>query len=66
MVLNPKNEKIKSIEVYNIAGQKVFHDNTANNASSIKYRLRNLASGIYVIRLSTENNSILTKKIVVK
>ena len=49
---------VKSIEIYNIQGQKVLSSNQK------QINVSNLASGIYMIRIQDVDNAIATKKIV--
>ncbi len=62
-ISNPNNIDIKQVEVFNIAGQKVYDNNTVSNESSINFKLNNLFTGAYIIKLVTNDNSILTQKI---
>jgi len=65
VVMNPKNEDIKSIEVINMLGQSVYK--TQGYAGSYnEYALQNLSTGAYVINLVTATNASISKKIVVK
>jgi len=55
----------KSIAVQNLLGNTVYHsqNNTANN---IEIDLRNLAVGVYVVKVITESGNIYTEKVVYK
>jgi hypothetical protein len=50
--------EIKSVEVYNLQGQKV------KTALSKQVNVSDLASGIYMVRMKDENNAVETKRIV--
>ena len=66
MTLPPNSEKIKSIELYNILGQSVYRNLNTYEGTYNEYEVQNLATGTYVIKLATQDNRILTKKIIVK
>lgn len=66
IVLNPESQKVNSIELYNVFGQTVYSNQNIYQGNSIEVEPRNLTSGIYIIRLVTANNGMLTKKIIVK
>ena len=51
---------IKSVEVYNLQGQKVL----VSNQSQIN--MSNLSAGIYMLRIEDENNAVNTKRIIKK
>lgn len=58
-ILNIEIEReIKSVEIYNMQGQKVLSSN--QKQVNVSY----LANGIYMVRVEDENNSIKTNKIV--
>lgn len=58
-ILNIELEnEIKSIEIYNLQGQKVVSSNQK------QVSVAELASGIYMIRIEDENNGVTTKRIV--
>jgi Concanavalin A-like lectin/glucanases superfamily/Secretion system C-terminal sorting domain/Purple acid Phosphatase, N-terminal domain len=58
-VLNIKsNSELKSVEIYNLQGQKVKSSNQKQTNVS------DLASGIYMVRIQDENDGVATEKIV--
>ncbi len=60
-ILNIKTElDLKSIEIYNIQGQKVLESNQK------QINVSNLASGIYMVKLQDVENNTATKKIIIK
>ncbi len=66
VVLNSKNKKIRSIELYNIFGQSVYSNASINEESYSEIQLRNLSPGTYIIKLVTSENGVLTKKILAR
>ncbi len=56
----PNGENISSVEVLNIAGQKVLIENQRNNHIS----LENLNPGIYILNVITENKTVYSAKII--
>ncbi|WP_439151017.1 T9SS type A sorting domain-containing protein [Winogradskyella sp.] len=63
-ISNPNNKKIKSIELYDILGKSVYSNRISNTENTQDIQLNNLATGAYIIRLITEENGIITKKII--
>jgi putative surface-exposed virulence protein len=66
VIFNPKNLKLKGLEAYNIIGQSVYTNNQLWEGTYGEYELQNLSTGTYIIKLYTENNKAITKKIIVK
>lgn len=66
IINNPKNVKISNIEMYAISGQMVDNKIIYNENQRVEYTLSDMNTGIYIVRLITETNSILTKKIIIK
>ncbi|WP_312767646.1 T9SS type A sorting domain-containing protein [Epilithonimonas sp.] len=54
------NKKVTSLELYNIAGQKVLQFNENN------LDLTSLTAGVYVLKIKTENGEISSSKIIKK
>ncbi len=66
VILNPKSKVISNIEVYDILGKSVYRNKLNNEENSSEVELNNLIAGIYIVRLVTAENGVLTKKIIVK
>jgi len=66
VVLNPTNLDVSHIEIYNTSGQYVYNIGDIINTSSSEYSIDNLTSGIYIIRLSTDDGIVVNKKVIVK
>jgi hypothetical protein len=65
VVLNPTNSILTNIEVYNISGQLVYNIKDVIDNSRSEYRIDNLTSGAYIVRINTNDNKVTTKKIIV-
>lgn len=65
VLINPNQIEVKSIAMYNLLGQSVYTLNDLLTSSHSEYEVNNLSSGAYIIKLSTANNVVMTKKIVV-
>jgi hypothetical protein len=57
------NSKIESLEVFNVAGKKVFSRNYNNATFKKKFNLSQLEEGIYFVRVYSKNKYI-TKKLI--
>lgn len=62
----PNNEKISSIEMYNILGTKVMTRSEVNSANKT-LDVSNLSSGLYMLKLNdTDGNTLAIKKVIKK
>ena len=52
--------KLKSVEIYNIHGQKLI------TATQKQINISSLSSGIYLVRVEDDKNNTTTKKIIKK
>jgi hypothetical protein len=66
VVMNPNGVGIAQISVTNILGQRVYQNTNTYPGSYNEYGLQGLATGTYIVQLVTEDNSIVTKKFIVK
>uniref|UniRef100_UPI00398C7AB2 T9SS type A sorting domain-containing protein n=1 Tax=Winogradskyella sp. A2 TaxID=3366944 RepID=UPI00398C7AB2 len=65
VVMNPNGVGIAHISVTNILGQRVYQNGNAYPGSYNEYDLQGLTTGIYIVQLTTDNNAIFSKKIVI-
>ncbi|WP_138434316.1 T9SS type A sorting domain-containing protein [Winogradskyella algicola] len=65
VVLNPTNSILTNIEVYNISGQLVYNIKDVIDNTHSEYRIDNLTSGTYIVRINTNDYKVITKKIIV-
>jgi hypothetical protein len=66
VILNPRNAELKQIELFNITGQSVYVNEKLWKGSYNEYKIENLNTGTYVVKLSTVDNNTITKKIIIK
>ena len=66
VISNPTNKSVQNVEVYAVTGQRVYVNNISSSNDSVRYQVRNLHSGIYVVRVRTKNNRLFTQKIIAK
>lgn len=66
VVMNPRNETIKNIEVINMLGQSAYNIKNTFDGTYNEYNVYGLNSGTYIIKLVTETNAVITKKFIIK
>ena len=65
VVLNPKNLKINSIELFDITGKLVFNKLVNNTTTRLSYSTKNLSDGVYLVKTTLSNSNTTTKKVIV-
>ncbi len=60
------SENIKSIEVYNVAGQLVRTITVSEPTFTTKFNTQNLTSGLYLVKVETVKGHIATKKLTIQ
>ncbi len=65
VLVNPKLQTIKRIELFNIIGQSILTIDEVSQNEHSEYKVKNLSSGGYIIKLYTDNGSV-AKKVLVK
>lgn len=56
------SEKVKSIELYNTLGQRIYYRNVFN-ISDIKINVSNFRKGVYFIKVNFESNKVVSSKL---
>jgi uncharacterized repeat protein (TIGR01451 family) len=65
MITNSSIDKISKVAVYDVSGKKIYTIN--NNAlSTLDIDVSQFAKGMYLIELTSESNSKITKKLILK
>lgn len=62
---NPNFVHVKSIELYNLLGQQVAQINDISELDYSEYKVKNLSSGTYILKIDTLSG-LLSKKVLVK
>ncbi len=65
VIMNPRLESIKSVELYSILGQSIYENNEVETKSYVELEVKDLSAGTYIIKIQTENNSIISKKVLI-
>ena len=65
VLVNPNQTEIKNIELLNILGQSILKINKIDQQETIEYKVKNLSSGTYVLKMHTVSGSV-SKKVLVK
>jgi hypothetical protein len=65
-VNNPTLKKLNTLILYDIAGRIIFEKKDLGNEPSIQFSTSNLNDGIYIVKLTAENQQKINQKIIVK
>ncbi|RKE94940.1 LamG-like jellyroll fold domain-containing protein [Ichthyenterobacterium magnum] len=65
VLLNPTNKDIKYLELFNIAGQSIATIDDISELDYSEYKVKNLSTGTYIIKIHTVSGSV-SKKVLVK
>jgi len=62
-ILNPLQENLKSVEVFDMTGKRVLFQGNLGNQGQYIFSTSQLAESVYVVKISTTDNISITKKI---
>lgn len=65
IIINPTLKHIKSVELFNILGQTVYSIKDIPSINYSEFKINNISSGTYIVKLHTETGT-LTKKVLVE
>jgi hypothetical protein len=65
-IANNKNLEIEEATLFSILGQKIKHWEINSNENSMKLPVKNIETGVYIVKIKTNNNTYFTEKIIIK
>ena len=65
VLFNPNFKDVKSIALYNIIGQKITTIEDISELDYAEYKVKNLSTGTYIIKIDTLSG-LISKKVLVK
>ena len=65
VLVNPINKEIQSIEMFNVIGQSIFLTDDVPGTNYVEYKVDNLSTGTYILKIKTPNGT-LSKKVLVE
>jgi len=66
IIQNPNREKITRVNIFNIIGQSITGFDHDANESTIQYKVKNLPSAVYVVKVQLEDKTWYSKKIIIE
>ena len=66
VLINPNNITVKRIALFNMLGQEVLNIKDIAQSNNAKYKADTLSTGAYIIKLYTQDNAVINKKVIVK
>ena len=65
VINNPKLTTVKTVELYSILGQSIYFNDTVPSESYVTLKVKDLSAGTYIIKIETEDNQTISKKVLV-
>lgn len=65
-IVNSKNTKIKEVTLFSILGQKINHWKVDSSDNNIKLQVKNVETGIYIVKIKTNDGNYFSEKIIIK
>ncbi|MCF7560895.1 T9SS type A sorting domain-containing protein [Sabulilitoribacter multivorans] len=62
---NPNRLSLKNISVFDVSGKRVIIETINSENRKYSYSTKSYADGIYIVKVETSNNKVITKKVVV-
>ncbi len=64
-IYNPKFMDVQAVSVFDMTGKQILNKQNLGNNERFSFSTQNLAQAIYIVKITTKKNNILTKKITV-
>ncbi|MDA8650819.1 T9SS type A sorting domain-containing protein [Flavobacteriaceae bacterium] len=62
-VYNPEAYQVNEANIYDMSGKLVYFAYALGNASYFSFPTYNFADGVYLVRMVTENNGVVSYKL---
>ena len=62
---NPNNLTINTFSLFDVSGKQVMHANISSDKRKHTYSTKSFSNGVYVVKISLDNNQVFSKKIVI-
>ncbi|MDO5971838.1 T9SS type A sorting domain-containing protein [Flavivirga aquimarina] len=64
-ILNPNTLNIKAFSLFDVSGKEVINKKVYDSKNAYTYSTKSLSDGVYIIKISLDNNQELSKKIII-
>ena len=61
----PNNEKLESLELYNVEGRRKDHKSIRTDFNSYKIDVSHLTQGLYFLKMQLKKNKTVTRTIII-
>ena len=65
-IFNSKNTEIKEVVLFSILGQKINQWNVNGSENNIKLPVKNVETGVYIVKIKTNDGNYFSEKIIIK
>jgi len=62
-VINPEQAELVNVELYDVSGKRIFNRQNLGNNQSYTFPTNNLATGIYIVRMQTQDGLTKARKV---
>ncbi len=65
-IQNPEKVELITCSLYDVAGKLIFSKKDLGANESYDFPVSNLSEGVYIVRVITNGNSEISKKVIIK
>ncbi|MFN7015038.1 MAG: T9SS type A sorting domain-containing protein, partial [Bacteroidia bacterium] len=65
-IVNNQKLEIEEVTLFSILGQKINHWKTNSSENNIKLPVKNVETGVYIVKIKTIDNNFFSQKIIIK
>ena len=65
-ISNPNTLNISTIEIYSVLGNLTYQSGLNTTANTVSLDVNSLNSGIYLLKMTTENGQTINQKLIMK
>lgn len=65
-IVNSKNTEIEEVILFSILGQKINHWKVNSSENHIKLPVKNVETGVYIVKIKTNDGNYFSEKVIIK
>ena len=64
-IINPNQLELQTVSLFDVSGKRIFNELNLETKDRYQFSTKNFSEGVYIVKVTFENSSNLSKKVVI-